>query len=363
MLRKISLSVIAGLLLSSAYAQDSTVVSEKTGPTISGSVDAYYRFNFSNLKSDATSGPGLSDFSPYNNYTSFTNSQNSFELGMASLKLEHTMGKVGVVADLGFGKRAEEFSYNDANTMLAIKQAYVTYAPKDNIKFTAGSWATHVGYELVDAYLNRNYSMSYMFSYGPFFHTGVKADITAGKSGFMIGVANPTDLKSANFQQKFGIAQYSYGGDAIKLYLNYVGGNWGSMQKQKQIDAVVTGAISDKFSIGFNGTLQSNKFKGNDGKYDDDALTWWGSALYLNVDPTSNFGLTLRGEYIDNGDTYLALPSSVFETTLSLNFKAGGLTIIPELRLDSGKEAAFIKNDGTTTKSTVTGLLAAVYKF
>jgi hypothetical protein len=273
------------------------------------------------------------------------------------------MGKVGVVADLGFGKRAEEFSYNDANTMLAIKQAYVTYAAKDNIKLTAGSWATHVGYELVDAYLNRNYSMSYMFSYGPFFHTGIKADITAGKSGFMIGVANPTDLKSASFQQKFGIAQYSYGGEKVKLYLNYVGGNWGSEQKQKQIDAVVTGAISDKFSIGFNGTVQSNKFKDANGKYDADALTWWGSALYLNVDPTANFGLTLRGEYIDNEDTYLAIPTSVFETTLSVNLKVGALTIIPELRLDSGKEEAFIKNDGTTTKSTVTGLLAAVYKF
>lgn len=363
MLRKFSLSIIAGLALSSAFAQDSTVVAEKTGPTISGSVDAYYRFNFSNPKSDATSTPGLEDFNPYNNYTSFTNSHNSFELGMASLKLEHTMGKVGVVADLGFGRRAEEFSYNDANTMLAIKQAYLTYSPTANLKFTAGSWATHVGYELVDAYLNRNYSMSYMFSYGPFFHTGVKADITAGKSGFMVGLANPTDLKSASFQQKFGIAQYSYGGEKVKLYLNYVGGNWGSEQKQKQVDAVITGAISDKFSIGFNGTLQSNKFKDANGKYDGDALTWWGSALYLNIDPTSTFGLTLRGEYIDNDDAYLSLPSSVFETTLSLNFKVGGLTLIPELRLDSGKEETFIKRDGTTTKSTVTGLMAAIYHF
>ena len=363
MLRKISLSIIAGLSLSSAYSQDSTVVKEKTGPVISGSVDVYYRFNGGNPKSDATSTPGLEDFSPYNNYTSFTNSQNSFELGMASLRLDHTMGKVGVVADLGFGKRAEEFSYNDANTMLAIKQAYITYAVKENIKLTAGSWATHVGYELVDAYLNRNYSMSYMFSYGPFFHTGLKADVTAGKSGFMIGLANPTDLKSANFQQKFGIAQYSYGGEKVKLYLNYVGGNWGGMQKQKQVDAVVTGALSDKFSIGFNGTLQSNKFKGANGKYEEDALTWWGSALYLNVDPSSNFGLTLRGEYIDNEDGHLSLPSSVFETTLSLNFKVGALTIIPEVRLDSGKEGMFIKNDGTTTKGTVTGLMAAVYKF
>jgi hypothetical protein len=372
MLRKISLSIIAGLSLSSALAQDSTAT---TSPlAISGFVDVYYRFNFSNPKSDQG----------FNNNTSFTNSHNSFELGMASVKLEHTAGKVGFVADLGFGKRAAEFSYNERvtsasipdplglpaevpvtlNNEFAIKQAYVTYAPKDNLKFTAGSWATHVGYELVDAPLNRNYSMSYMFSYGPFFHTGVKADITAGKSGFMIGVANPTDLKSASFAQKFGIAQYSYGGDKVKLYLNYVGGNWGGMQRQKQIDAVVTGAVSDMFSIGFNATLQSNKFRGQNGEYDDDALTWWGSALYLNIDPSSSFGLTLRGEYVDNEDQYFsALPTKIFETTLSANFKVGGLTIIPEVRLDNGKEETFVKRDGSTTKSTVSGLVAAVYKF
>src|SRR5687767_4557791 len=252
MLRKISLSLIAGLSLSSAYAQDSTVVSEKTGPTISGSVDAYYRFNFSNLKSDATSGPGLSDFSPYNNYTSFTNSQNSFELGMASLKLEHTMGKVGVVADLGFGKRAEEFSYNDANTMLAIKQAYVTYAPKENIKFTAGSWATHVGYELVDAYLNRNYSMSYMFSKGPFFHTGLKADFTLGKVGIMVGVANQTDYTELSFGKKWIIGQISGGSDKVKAYLNYQGGKTMDETAVNQVDLVVTGTVSDQFSLGIN---------------------------------------------------------------------------------------------------------------
>ena len=38
-----------------------------------------------------------------------------------------------------------------------------------------GKWATHVGYELVDAYLNRNYSMEYMFSYGPFFSYRLKS--------------------------------------------------------------------------------------------------------------------------------------------------------------------------------------------
>jgi hypothetical protein len=45
-----------------------------------------------------------------NNYTSFTNSQNSFELGMASIKADYSIGKVDGVIDLGFGRRAEEFS-------------------------------------------------------------------------------------------------------------------------------------------------------------------------------------------------------------------------------------------------------------
>src|SRR5687768_15420884 len=129
MLRKISLSIIAGLSLTSAMAQDTTGATRPL--TISGFVDVYYRFNFSNPKSaDGT-----------NNLTSFTNSQNSFELGMASVKLEHTSGKVGVVADLGYGTRADEFSYNESgifsgdesnNSKFMIKQAYVTYAPKDN---------------------------------------------------------------------------------------------------------------------------------------------------------------------------------------------------------------------------------------
>jgi len=113
-------------------AQDST----KNGKlTINGSVDAYYRFNFHNAK----------DSMRTNNYTSFTNSQNSFELGMASLKADYTIGKVEAVADLGFGRRAEEFSYNDNGTLASVKQGYVSYAPSGKVKFTMGKWFTHVG--------------------------------------------------------------------------------------------------------------------------------------------------------------------------------------------------------------------------
>ncbi|MDQ3683213.1 MAG: porin, partial [Bacteroidota bacterium] len=143
MLRKFLTLPFALFTFINADAQDSTGLPFK----LSGSADVYYRYNFHDVNER-----------PFNNFTSFTNSHNSIELGMLSLKAEHTYKKVGIVADLGFGKRAEEFSYNDANSRLSIKQLYFTYAPSNKIKFAMGSWATHVGYELVDAYLNRNYS-------------------------------------------------------------------------------------------------------------------------------------------------------------------------------------------------------------
>ncbi len=205
-------------------------VEKKPLLSITGSADAYYRYDFSKTRA--------------NNYTSFTNSHNSFALGMASVKFEHKGEKVGAVVDLGFGPRAQEFAYNDQGITQAIKQLYVSYSPAEWIKFTAGTWATHVGYELVDPQLNRNYSMSYMFTNGPFTHTGVKADLTKGKHGFMLGISNATDYRMApdgQINKKFLIAQYSVAfNDNFKLYLNYVGGKAPDSSKVSQVDAVLT---------------------------------------------------------------------------------------------------------------------------
>lgn len=354
MLHKIFLTGLILASITGAYSQDSVKVSSFKW---SASVDGYYRFNFNEPKS-----------APYDNYTSFTNSQNSFELGMASIKAEHTVGKVGFVADLGFGRRAEEFSYNDTRTLQVIKQAFVTYSPSSHVKLTMGKWATHIGYELVDAVGNRNYSMAYMFTNGPFFHTGLRTDFTFGKSGFMIGLANPTDYTTTTSNTKTLIAQFSTGtkDDKLKAYLNYQGysGAKRSMpgaSSLNQFDVVVIGTVSPKLSVGYNGTIQSVK--------DEDARQtkkWWGSALYLNYDPTSVFGITWRNEYF--GDQKYGLKTSegganIFASTLSGNIKLDNFRIIPEFRLDDASKSIFTKNDGSLSKSTGSFLLAAVYSF
>jgi len=60
---------------------------------------------------------------PLTTYTSFTNSQNSLELGMATIRADHSWAKGGVTVELGFGRRADEFSYNDgaSNGFFSLK--------------------------------------------------------------------------------------------------------------------------------------------------------------------------------------------------------------------------------------------------
>ncbi len=359
MLRNFFLAATASLVFFNAHSQDTT-----KAVALSGSVDAYYRYNFAGQT---------------NNYTSFTNSQSSFELGMASLRADATAlsGKVTAVADLGFGRRAEEFSYNDGPgtgkngfaSLSVIKQAYITYAASEKVKFTAGKFATHVGYELLDAPLNRNYSMSYMFTNGPFFHTGLKADFIAGPVGLMIGLSNYTDQTTSTTDTKNLIAQVSGGSNnkKIKVYLNYSGfagadsgGNPAGLKSLHQFDVVITAIITAKFNVAYNGTVQSrNQVKGStasDG-------SWVGNALYLNFDPTENWGLTLRSEFISDNKKVYYSTKNIFANTLSLNAKAGPLTIVPELRVENAQSELYFKNNGTTTKSTVSGLVAVIYKF
>jgi len=352
-MKKISLFALVLITSQFAFSQNADTASKKGNLSITGSVDAYYRYNFANAK----------DSGRTNNYTSFTNSQNSFELGMASVKAGYTIGKVEGVADLGFGRRAEEFSYNDAGTLAAIKQAYVSYAPSDHVKFTLGKWMTHVGFELCDAYLNRNYSMDYMFSYGPFFHAGVKMDVTVNKNfAFMLGVANPTDMVSASFAKKHFLGQVHVTSTNSKIngYLNYMGGKELSDATVNQVDVIISGTVSGKFSVGYNGTVKSVKPGG--GSSD----SWWGSALYLNYDPSSVFGLTARGEYFGDKKGVAGFGTNIFDFTLTGNIHIGNLTIMPEFRIDGAKDPIFYKNSDKlfpTAQSTGIFILGAVFHF
>ncbi len=357
-----SLVCLSSILL---FAQEdsSAAEKEKNPLKITGSADIYYRYDFAKTSA--------------NNFTSFTNSHNSFELGMASVRIDKTIGKAGVVIDLGFGRRAKEFAYNDEGITQSIKQLFVTYAATEKLTFIAGSWASHVGYEVVDPQVNRNYSTSYMFSYGPFTHTGLKAEYKFGNSGVMLGVSNPTDFRTTALSPKYIIGQFSTGSKngKAKLFVNYVGGKSSDTTKMNQFDIVATMAVSDKFSMGYNGTIARFKEK-TDGKFNT-AKKWWGSALYFNLDFSKTVGLTLRSEYFEDhkkltyfggispfgGVPGIGNGNDVFANTLSANIKLGALILIPEFRYETASNNIFVDAKGAGTKKAGNFLIAAVYAF
>jgi hypothetical protein len=351
--------IILGILLttSMAFAQD-------TPATIfAGSADAYYKYDFSNQQG--------------NGKTSFTSSHNSFELGMASIKASHKLGKASVFVDLGFGSRAKEFAYNDKSNTFMIKQIHFTYEFSDKFKVTAGSFGTHIGYELLDAVDNKNYSMSYAFTNGPFFNTGIKVQYTSGKFNVMMGVTNPTDFKSAldaGSSQKTFIGQLGYVGDTGSAYFNVTSGsfnlNKGLVSSQAptfylanktQFDFVATKKMNNKFLLGFNGTYAM-------GTHDFDSTLdgeWFSLIGYANYAVKENISLAYRLEYFDDKDAISAnaIGGNVLGNTVSVNYKAGNLTIIPEVRYDKASKDVFFNKDAVASKSNTYFLLGTTYSF
>ncbi|HEY6899131.1 MAG TPA: outer membrane beta-barrel protein [Puia sp.] len=352
MLRNFFLSTLTSTFSLAAWAQSTPdTATHAPALTISGSADLYYRYDLA--RSDK------------NNFTSFTNSHNQFQLGMASVKIERKSEHLDLVADIGVGPRAREFSYNEEGITQAIKQLYISYTFNKWLKVTAGTWGTHIGYEVLDPGSNRNYSMSYLFTNGPFSNTGVKADFTAGKSGLMVGISNPTDYRSVpsdGHNNKTIIAQYSYAAsDNLKFYLNYTGGRDILDNRVHQYDFVITARTSTLFSFGVNGSV--NKSSLAEEKYIT-SRSWWGAATYLNLDPKPWFGMTLRTEYFnDEKGVRLPAPASLVANTLSANFKVEGFTFIPEFRLENANIPIYTRHDGSATKTAASFVVAAIYTF
>ncbi|HVZ57514.1 MAG TPA: outer membrane beta-barrel protein [Chitinophagaceae bacterium] len=329
-------------------AQDSTQPGQLV---LTGSLDGYYRYNFQHA----------GDAGHTNNLTSFTNTQNALGLGMASLKAEYTSGKTGAVVDLGWGPRAEDFSYNDHGTLASVKQAYLFYRVLPWLKMTAGKWFTPVGYEVPDAYNNRNYSMAYLFTYGPFFHTGIKADMHfSAQWEALAGICGPTDYTTASLTKPFLVVQLhrSSPDTRTQAYLNYLGGKELTGASVHQEDLVVSTLLSGQVSLGANVSVKTARSPG------PGARSWWGTALYITYDPVDALGVTLRAEYFDDSGKLAGLGTRVGALTLSGNIHLGPLTLIPEIRMDQAAQPVFFGNKDQqlpSRKTTGTVLLAMVY--
>ncbi|RMB56318.1 porin [Dokdonia sinensis] len=343
------LLIICILVTTSLFGQEVETSKEKQF-TFSGSVDTYFRQNLD--------GPNGEDAIAPN--TSFAN-LNGFALGMANVigSFESKNGKVGAVADLVFGPRGEEAVFLSSPSSNIVNQLYVYWNVSEKVKFTFGNFNTFLGYEVISPVDNFNYSTSYMFSYGPFSHTGIKADFSlADDWSAMVAILNNTDATEFNFDNDYTLgAQLGY----KDTFLNFLYGKQsGNTEATFQVDLTTGHNLSDDFYLGVNATYA-----------DTDGSAFYGVALYPQYGISDSFTLGARAEYFAEAEQGAGAiggydedgDASVIALTLTGSYSIGDLTIKPELRLDSTSEPTFLDTDLEPSDSLTSFLIAGIYKF
>jgi len=383
---KICSSLLFALLISSSvFGQDST----KTF-TFSGSIDTYFHSSFG-AQNYYPYDPDEGAYGSYAPSSSFADLK-GFSLGMVNLIAAYQGEKVGFVADVVFGPRGQAAVFGTASGQAIVNQLFAYYKFSDAVTLNMGQFNTFLGYEVISPAINFHYSTSYLFSWGPFNHTGLRADFAFGDGGVAkLAIMNPTDIVEFNPVNTYTLgAQIGKTGDAGGVWLNFLYGDQdGTLDEDVdfvgtesagtlfQADLTLGYNLSETFYLGANASYQTTgegEVVTANGVDDlgNDASSFVGFALYPKLTLSESFALGLRGEYFavtnghlgifgldDNGD------GNVIEFTLSGNYKVGGFTFIPEVRFDKTSEDSFYKDAdaGPTENSMVTVNMAAVYKF
>jgi len=302
----------------------------------SGTVDTYFRASFT----EDPVAPG----------TSFAN-LNGFSLGMANFIVSYEGEKSGFVADVVFGPRGSDAVFGSVgNSSEMVNQLYAYYNIAEGVTVTLGNFNTFLGYEVISPAANFNYSTSYMFSYGPFSHTGAKVDFSISDDvSLMVGVFNQTDQTEANYDRytAFGAQLGLYG-----QYLNLLAGD-----EYFQLDYTGGFDLSDSFFLGINATTAT--LAGDTG--------FAGVALYPQLSANDSFAIGLRGEFFSETDGFGALVSDGdadnFSLTLTGSFTSGNFMFKPELRLDSASSEIFAISPTETSESLASFVMAMIYTF
>lgn len=350
MKRKFLLLVLAasGFALTSK-AQDTVKTTADAPLVLYGSVDAYYK----------------DDFSGHGNIpTSFASDNNSMSIGMFDLGLKKSVGNASFVGEVSFGPRSDGSLPNGGNEH--IQNLYVSYNLTSKLNATLGYMSTFIGYEVISPTGNFNYSTSYLFTNGPFQNAGFKLTYTfSDKVSLMAGIFNDqwNAYSAAQDVSTFGAQLMLVPVKNWTVYLNTaIGPTSGSI-----FDLTTTYQITSAFKLGLNAATFSPAHYG----FGYVTYGYSGVAIYPQVAVSKAVTLGLREEYFSTSDkgSSLAGPlpgGRVLGSTLSANIKSGPFTFIPEVRVDnvnSKTYSTFTDSNGTPSTSAAQFTLAAVYAF
>jgi hypothetical protein len=338
---------------------------------VSGIVDGYYSFN--NNKVDM-----------FTQGRAFDVRHNAFSLQLAKLALQKANSKdspLGFRVDLGLGETVDRIiSVSDSSRNDATKhvlQAYASYVAPigSGLTIDFGKMYTPVGAEVIETKDNFNYSRGWLFTYGPYYHTGFRVKYAfndkAALSGFLFNGwdnvfennASENAGKTVGFQlgltpsKKFALTQtYLAGPEAPLANAPDVSArdNWRHIS-----DTVVSVYATDKL------TLLGNFVYGSDADNDGVRGHWTGFAGYFKYAFNNRFAFAPRFEVFNDKDGLrTGVAQTVKDITLTQEVRLLNNFITRfEYRRDFSNRRFFTNSAGVATDNQNTFTVGISYFF
>ena len=326
---------------------------------VTGLVDAYYSYNFNQPETGTMTS--LRNFDVRHNQFSVALLELAFNKGATA------EDRVGFRFDLQYGQLAQLFNTDvlDNNALVNVQQAYVSYlAPAGSgLTLDFGKFVTPVGFEPTESNLNFNYSRSFMYALGPYYHVGAKLGYTVNDKvsvGAMLANGWSGQAGDNNAGKTVGGFLTLKPTGKLTLYQNVLFGpeqDGNSDDKRLLSNTVLAFNATDKVSTGVDYYYAMDTLAG-------DEVNWQAVALYLRGQVTPVFAIAPRIEmFQDDAGIVSGAVQKLTEFTLTGEFKsAEGLIFRLEYRRDWSDVDVFTKS-GRAVNNQNTFSASFVYAF
>lgn len=391
---KLKLTVLATLaaLSGGAYAADAPVptlsqVLDASGISLSGYMDfAYNKMNSTGLFVNAAPNTATTAGTAGNSRIFDTQGATSTK-DYSSFEMHQAAVIISKLPKQGFGGYVNITAGQDAPTVASaglgttnadLTQAYASYTT-GGLTVIGGKFATLAGAELITSPSNSNYSRAWMFGWGPYTHTGVRAtyvvnsmvSVIAGVNNGFDQVYATTGARTAEFSlalapsSMFSLAITNYHGhekSAIEGTRNYTD-VLATLNPTSQLNFVADYANATQEGTTLpDGTIGKAK--------------WKALALYANYHFSDQWVASYRHETFDDPDGYRSglttgpnftgnpLGQTLKSNTLTVGYApAKSFEIRAEVRKDTSSQKAFLLADGTGSDTQTSYSLETIYQF
>jgi hypothetical protein len=275
-------------------------------------------------------------------------------------------GDIGFRTDIAYGFSVPQISksapglVNPAvgtritNDDFDVIQGFVSYnAPIGNgLKFDLGKFVTSIGVELIPgpSGWNQNFSNSWLFTYGPYTHTGLRTSYAINdKFSVMAMVANGWDNSVDTNNGKVWCTELNYALlSNVALSYHWMGGpetqliNVNNEMGWRHLhDFIATVGLTDKLKMTLNADFGHDDM--NPTIVTGDDANWWMFVGYLRYDHNKWFSMNVRGESFDDSDgARTGFRQHMWEITMTPEFRVHKhLVVRPEYRHDESNVDSF----------------------